>query len=123
LRLTLTVNATPALIEQLRHAPKPERAEVLRCAVVGEFRRTLLLTDGETLPDEQSYFDLGLTSLGLMEIKQRLESGLGRGIATEVLFNHPTVRQLIDHLTGEVLTDIFSNRRGSSTPTGTEYAS
>jgi len=54
-----------------------------------------------------SFFDLGLTSLRLTEVKQRLETMLGCGINANVLFNRPTVSQLMEHLTGDVLAELF----------------
>ncbi|KJK53007.1 hypothetical protein UK14_07530 [Streptomyces sp. NRRL F-4428] len=56
------------------------------------------MTGAETVPLDQNYFDLGLTSLRATEIKQRLEAGLGVTIDTSVLFGSPTVDRLLDHL-------------------------
>jgi acyl carrier protein len=63
------------------------------------FREYLLMTQDEDLPTETSYFDLGLTSLRLSEIRARLESRLGLAVNANVLFNEPTVQRLVSYLT------------------------
>jgi len=97
-----------ATVEDLRALPLPERREALESLVVREFKATLLMTDDEELPLDGSYFDLGLTSLRITDIKQRLEGLLGRGINANLLFNRPTVGQLLAHLTEDVLPEVFA---------------
>jgi len=79
--------------------------EATESLLVAEFRAALLMgeDDTEELPLDQSFFDLGLTSLRLMEIKQRVEAVLGIEISTTALFNFPTVSRLVDHLVADVL--------------------
>lgn len=67
--------------------------------VVAQFKRPLLMTESDELPTDISYFDLGLTSLRLLEIKQGLEDELDVGIDATELFNRPTVDDLVDYLT------------------------
>jgi hypothetical protein len=62
----------------------------------------------EDLPFDLSYFEFGFTSLRITEIKERLETQLGRKISTNVLFNSPTMERLISYLADEVLADLFS---------------
>lgn len=97
---------TPVL-EQLGALSRPERFEALELMVVTEFKAALLMTDDEDLPLEDSFFELGLTSLGLVDVKQRLENLFGRGIDSTVFFNSPTVEQLMDRFTTEILADLF----------------
>jgi acyl carrier protein len=94
-------------IERLQDLPLSERREELAELVVAEFRATLMMTDEEDLPFDMSYFELGFTSLRITEIKERLETQIGRRISTNVLFNSPTVERLIDYLADEVLADLF----------------
>lgn len=76
-----------------------ERRDTLEDLVVAQFRRLLLMPDDEELRLDISYFDLGLTSLRLTEIKQRLENVLDIRIDATVLFKSPTVDDLVTHLT------------------------
>jgi acyl carrier protein len=94
-------------IERLQELPLSERREGLEELVTAEFRTTLMMADDEDLPFDMSYFELGFTSLRIIEIKERLEMQLGRRISTNVLFNSPTVERLVSYLTDEVLADIF----------------
>jgi acyl carrier protein len=96
-------------IERLRELPLSERREGLEEIVATEFKRTLMMTDDEDLPFDMSYFELGFTSLRITEIKERLETQLGRRISTNVLFNSPTMKRLISYLASEVLADLFDS--------------
>lgn len=105
--------------ERLEALSRPERFEALELIVVTEFKSALLMTEDEELPLEDSFFELGLTSLGLVDVKQRLENMLGRGIDSTVFFNSPTVEQLMDRLTTDILADLFEvggrDRTGGAT--------
>jgi acyl carrier protein len=96
-------------IERLQELPLSERLEGLEEIVVTEFKTTLMMTDDEDLPFDMSYFELGFTSLRITEIKERLETQLGRRISTNVLFNSPTMERLISYLAREVLADLFGS--------------
>jgi acyl carrier protein len=96
-------------IERLQGLPLSERREELEEIVVTEFKTTLMMTDDEDLPFDISYFELGLTSLRIIDIRERLETQLGRRISTNVLFNSPTVERLISYLASEVLAELFGS--------------
>jgi acyl carrier protein len=96
-------------IERLHELPLSERREGLEEFVVTEFKTTLMMADDEDLPFDMSYFELGFTSLRITEIKERLETQLGRGISTNVLFNSPTMERLISYLADEILADLFGS--------------
>jgi acyl carrier protein len=74
------------------------RTEIIEEILEREFRAALLMTDDDELPFDQSYFDLGLTSLGITDLKQRIEELLACEIDTNVLFNSPTVERLLAYL-------------------------
>jgi acyl carrier protein len=95
------------IAEELESLSKSERWSALESTVIAEFKAALLMDDDEELPVEDSFFELGLTSLALTDVKQRLEGLLGCGISSTVLFNRPTVEQLMDYLTAEVLPELF----------------
>lgn len=76
-----------------------EIQEEVESVVLRMFREYLLMAEDEDLPIETSYFDLGLTSLRLSEIRTRLEHRLGLAVNANVLFNEPTVQRLISYLT------------------------
>lgn len=106
------VTSNTAWVDSLAQAPLSERAALLEALVTGEFRTWLLMSDADALPLDESYFALGLTSLGAVEIQERLESILGRRIDSASLFNNPTIDHLLLHLRNEVLSEHFQNASG-----------
>jgi aryl carrier-like protein len=105
------VTSNTAWVESLARAPLSERSALLEALVVGEFRAWLLMSEADALPLDESYFALGLTSLGAVEIQERLESILGRRIDSSSLFNNPTIDHLLLHLRDEVLAGFFQARQ------------
>lgn len=101
------VRNTPT-VDALRDLPRSERAEALTELLVTEFKRVLLMDCDEELPFEQSYFELGLTSLTLSDLKQRIEGLFGCELDANVLFDSPTVNRLLTHLTTEALAELFT---------------
>jgi len=94
--------SSESTVDELRALPATERAEILESIVVAEFKAALLMSDEDELPFDLSFFDLGLTSLGITDLKERLERLLACEIDANVLFNSPTVERLLAHL-AEVL--------------------
>ena len=88
--------------QRLRELPRSELTEEIETIVLRKFKTVLLMDDSEDLPVDISYFDLGLTSLRLTEIRQSLEQLLDLSINVNVLFNEPTITHLVDHLTQAV---------------------
>ncbi|MGV9882577.1 acyl carrier protein [Streptomyces sp. NPDC003006] len=89
-------------LQQFRELPRPELAEEMEQLLVAKFRASLLMDETEDLPLDISYFDLGLTSLKLTEMRQTLEGILDLSINANVLFNEPTVGRLLDYLVDAV---------------------
>jgi acyl carrier protein len=83
--------------------PGPEQRTGFEEMIVAEFRAALEAEPGEPLPMDMPYFNLGLTSLRLVEIRKRLEDLLGITISSNVLFNRPTLEQLTAYLAEELL--------------------
>ncbi|MGX7827581.1 acyl carrier protein [Actinokineospora sp. 24-640] len=99
-------------VEALLALPASERPDALEATVVAEFRAAMLMDDSETLPVDKAFFELGLTSLRITDVKRRLEVALDCEISANALFNRPTVRDLVAYLMSDVLTDVF----GKSAP-------
>jgi acyl carrier protein len=90
-------------IDDLWDLPRSARRDALVELVVTEFRTVLGMTDDEEFATDASFFGIGFTSLLILSVKTRLEILLGARISTNVMFNSPTVEQLVDHLAGMVL--------------------
>ena len=98
------MTAQAPTVELLLTLPRSEATEVLESVVVEEFKTTLLMSPDEEVPLDAGFFDeLGLTSLRLTEIKRRLEDRLGCEISANVVFNRPTVRELIAYVVDQLL--------------------
>jgi acyl carrier protein len=100
-------------IQQLLAAPLSERGTLLKTCVEAEFRDWLQMSESEPLPLDESYFSLGLTSLGAMEIQQRLEAMLGCRIDSANLYNNPTVGHLVSYLRTEAIPQFFAGAPAS----------
>lgn len=111
-----TTAAAPAL-RALLDLPRAERRQTVQDLVVAEFKTVLLMTEDDDLPVDVSYFDLGLTSLTITDLKQRLETMLGVELSADLLFNSPTVGRLLDHIFTELLPDVFRTGAASTTET------
>ncbi|WP_338778165.1 acyl carrier protein [Streptomyces sp. DG1A-41] len=94
-------------IQELSETPPSERRALLESLVVAEFKRELMMDGTDVLPLQVSYFELGLTSLGAVDTRRRLERELGRTLDSAFLFNHPTVGQLVEFLTTDVVPELF----------------
>jgi acyl carrier protein len=101
------------LVEQLRSLSRPERRSRVEELARTEFRTALLMSESEDVPLDQNYFDLGLTSLRVTEIKQRLEAQLGCAIDTAVLFAVPTLGRLVEYLQNEILPKLIGEPTAS----------
>lgn len=75
-----------------------ERRLAISARVDAELRAALGIGPDEELDAAQNYFDLGMTSLGIAEIKQKLESHLGVEVSETDFYNNPTVGLLRAHL-------------------------
>ena len=87
----------------LRALPRPERVGVVRAAVAAEFRAVLLVDPAEELPTDETYFDLGVTSLQLVEIRDRLADRFGHRLDSAAFFTAPTIDELAQALTADLL--------------------
>lgn len=52
---------------------------------------------------DQGLFDLGMDSLMSVELKSRLEAGVGRPLPSTLTFNYSTIAALTDYLATQVL--------------------
>jgi amino acid adenylation domain-containing protein len=82
-----------------RPAPSTARAE-LRSIVLAEVADLLRLDGPDLLDPARGFFELGLGSLGSVELAGRLERRLGRPVPPTAAFDHPTADRLAAFLAG-----------------------
>lgn len=107
-------------IERLLRLPRSERLDALRTVVETEFRQALLMTVEDYLPVDESYFDLGLTSLSMSALRQRIEDLLGVTLDATVLFNEPTLTRFMAYLQRDALATVVGDPIGPTEITPAE---
>jgi acyl transferase domain-containing protein len=91
----VAATAEEAAEEPVRTARVPDRAlEDVVAAAVG----TLLGVAPERVERTRGFTELGLDSLNALELRRSLAHVLGRQVPATVAFDHPSVRQLAEHL-------------------------
>jgi acyl transferase domain-containing protein len=82
-------------VDQLREVmPRSRLESVLKhnlAAVTG-------ITDLESMELTTTFRDFGLTSVGVVELRQRLEASTGLSLPTTFVFDHPTPAALLEYL-------------------------
>ncbi|MFJ4520653.1 type I polyketide synthase [Streptomyces sp. NPDC088810] len=98
-------DATVTAALRARLADLDERAQrALLEGLVGEQAATVLHgPDAAPLPADRAFRDLGLTSVAVVALRDRLTEHTGLRLPTTVTFDHPTPRELAAHLRTAVL--------------------
>jgi acyl carrier protein len=67
------------------------------------------LDASHALEPQQAFSEMGLDSLMGLELKNRLQSALGRPIPPTLVFEYPTIESLSEHLAGLVAPDVSTS--------------
>ncbi|MFK0249181.1 SDR family NAD(P)-dependent oxidoreductase [Amycolatopsis azurea] len=109
-RLDPTAAGLPPIADGLgrpapRPAPSPDRRwpehpseQELRDLLRVELAEVLGHQDPGTIPEDKPFTDLGLDSLAVIDLRTRLRELTGVEVPARVLFDHPTVIELAEHL-------------------------
>ncbi|WP_349270152.1 putative polyketide synthase [Mycolicibacterium parafortuitum] len=100
------VAATPsgrtALVERLTNAPLQQRkrmlTDYLRDAVAEVTR-----VDAAEIREDAGFFDLGMDSLMAVELRRRIEQGIGKEVPVTLVMDQPRLSDAADYLLGDVL--------------------
>ncbi|AOW98937.1 hypothetical protein BJP34_05265 [Moorena producens PAL-8-15-08-1] len=92
-----------AFREQLEAAAVDERQELLTTQIRSVIAKTLGLPDAQKIGMQQPLFELGLDSLMAVELKNRLESSLETSLSSTLLFDYPTVEELVEYFAKDVI--------------------
>jgi acyl transferase domain-containing protein/protein-L-isoaspartate O-methyltransferase len=95
--------AQPKLLQELEKARPDERRNVVLNHVRSEAARILRLDASRPIDVNQGLFEMGMDSLMSVELKSRLEAGVGQSLPSTLTFNYPTIADLTGYLTTEVL--------------------
>src|SRR5690606_37669099 len=88
--------------EELRQANDSERWNLLQTHIQQITSSFLHISDPSTLPLRKRLFEIGLDSLGAVELKNRLARILSVELRSTLLFDYPTVEDLVEHIGSQV---------------------
>ncbi|WP_116374612.1 type I polyketide synthase [Mycobacterium sp. MFM001] len=97
-----TPSGKPELVERLAAAPVQQRRKLmtdyLRDAVAEVTR-----VDAAEIREDAGFFDLGMDSLMAVELRRRIEQGVGKEIPATLAMDYPRLSNVVDYLLGDVL--------------------
>jgi acyl carrier protein len=95
--------AKPALVGELEAAAPGDRHSILLDSVRREVALVMGLPPAQPIDPRQGLFELGLDSLMAIELKGRLELGLGVTLPRTLAFDYPNIEALVSYLLDELL--------------------
>jgi acyl transferase domain-containing protein/acyl-CoA synthetase (AMP-forming)/AMP-acid ligase II/acyl carrier protein len=104
------------LREALAAAALADRRGILIEAVRGEVRRVAELADDHFIPLDKGFFDIGLDSIMVVEMKGFLETRLGRSLPATLLIDQPDLSRLVDWLLEDMALGAPVQRTDVQTP-------
>ncbi|OSC24982.1 polyketide synthase [Mycobacterium vulneris] len=97
-----TASGRTQLVEQLTTAPVQQRKKLvtdyLRDAVAEVTR-----VDAAEIRADAGFFDLGMDSLMAVELRRRMEQGVGKELPATLAMDYPRLSDVADYLLGDVL--------------------
>lgn len=90
------------LVKRLTDAPVQQRRRLL----IGYLRDAVAevtRVDVDEIREDAGFFDVGMDSLMAVELRRRIETGVGREIPATLAMDHPRIDAVADYLLGEVL--------------------
>ncbi len=113
-----TASGKTELVERLTNAPVQQRrklmADWLRDGVAEVTR-----VDPSEIREDAGFFDLGMDSLMAVELRRRIEQGVGKEIPATLAMDHPRLSDVVDYL----LSDVLELSEQSSAKAGPQLAS
>ena len=97
-----TPSGQTRLVERLTAAPVQQRkklvVEYLRDAVA-----EVTQIDAAEIREDAGFFDLGMDSLMAVELRRRIEQGVGKELPATLAMDYPRLSDVADYLLGDVL--------------------
>ncbi|MCI3934399.1 type I polyketide synthase [Streptomyces sp. AN091965] len=94
---------TAALRDRLTALDERAQRALLEDLVRKRAAAVLHRSGSEPIPSDRSFRDLGLTSMAVVELRNRLTESTGLPLPTTVVFDHPTPEALAARLRAEIL--------------------
>ncbi len=90
------------LVEQLTNAPVQQRKKLLTDYLRGSVAEVTRV-DAAEIRQDVGFFDLGMDSLMAVELRRRIEQGVGKDIPITLVMDHPRLSDVADYLLRDVL--------------------
>jgi thioesterase domain-containing protein/acyl carrier protein len=109
------------LSERLASAPESERPAIILDVVLSHAAAVLGHSSQDAVDPSRTLGELGLDSLGAVELRNRLSEATGLRLPATIAFDHPTSAALAEHVRRELSahTDTVANGLGESRPSNT----
>lgn len=101
--VALDAAAEPAYLAVLRDTPLLERHSCLVAFVQQQLAKVMGVGDPQQIDPSEPLFNMGLDSLMALELTVLLETSLGVRLTESLVFEHPTVDDLVHYFLVEVL--------------------
>ena len=88
-------------IKELEIVTLSKRRELILSQVCFQVTSVLGLNPTDSINFQQGFFDMGMDSLSSMDLRNNLQTTLGRSFPPTLALNYPTVDSLVDFLTEE----------------------
>ncbi|BBY25497.1 type I polyketide synthase [Mycobacterium stomatepiae] len=99
---TVLPSGKTQLVERLAGAPVQQRKKLLT-DYLREAVAEITRVDAAEIREDAGFFDLGMDSLMAVELRQRIEQGVGKQVPATLAMDHPRLSDVADYLLGEVL--------------------
>ncbi|WP_344609706.1 beta-ketoacyl reductase, partial [Streptomyces glaucus] len=97
-----TAEPAESLRDRLAKLPPARRTEAVLDVVLTRAAAVLGHRDASAVGAERLFRDLGVDSLGAVELRNQLTAATGLPLAATLVFDHPTPLALAEHLTGRL---------------------
>jgi acyl transferase domain-containing protein/acyl-CoA synthetase (AMP-forming)/AMP-acid ligase II/acyl carrier protein/NAD(P)-dependent dehydrogenase (short-subunit alcohol dehydrogenase family) len=91
------------VLDEIKALPLRERYGRLKSHVHELVRKVLGYPSSEALDDQTGLFDIGIDSVTSIELIRQLQNSLGCSLPPTLIFKYPTIANLLDYLSDEVL--------------------
>lgn len=89
-------------LKRLSKVPPRDRQELFLAHVRDQVTKVLGLSPSHSLEPHQGFFDIGMDSLTSVELRNRLQTTLGRSLPSTLIFDYPTLNALAGYLASEM---------------------
>ena len=90
-------------LHQLRAASKEDQRRLLMEYLQSEIALVMGLPNAQQIEPRHRLFEMGLDSLMAVELRNRLQTNLGKPLRSTLLFDFPTLDALVDHFQKHVI--------------------